>query len=307
MPRLILLSLLLALPAGALAQTLYKYKDEKGQWQFTDRKPDGAEVEAQTLSRELLAPRVVFEREVTDQGIVLHAVNQFHAPVELELALTGLRNVSVDTRRDVAMVLAPDSRTPLLTVIARDPTKPPGWGYTARYMIGDPAAEHRPPGPYRAPFAPGAAHRVSQAWPEQSTHTREGSQHAVDIAMPVGTPLHAARGGVVLAIAYDSYTGGTDRRKDGPKANLVRILHDDGTMAVYAHLKWESIRVRPGQRVGAGEYIADSGNTGFSSGPHLHFAVERNVGMALEALPVTFQGVGGSDVTAVTGEMLTAW
>ncbi|MGB5690717.1 MAG: M23 family metallopeptidase, partial [Woeseiaceae bacterium] len=90
-------------------------------------------------------------------------------------------------------------------------------------------------------------------------------------------------------------------------ANIVRVLHDDGTFAVYAHLNWNSIRVNPGERVHAGQYIADSGNTGFSSGPHLHFAVQRNVGMFVESLPVTFRGPGDSSINPRSGMTLAAY
>jgi hypothetical protein len=69
------------------------------------------------------------------------------------------------------------------------------------------------------------------------------------------------------------------------QANMVEILHDDGTIAVYAHLHWDSVRVQPGQFVRRGEYIANSGNTGFSTGAHLHFAVIRNSGLAAESVP----------------------
>ena len=87
----------------------------------------------------------------------------------------------------------------------------------------------------------------------------------------------------------------------------MRILHDDGTYAVYAHLNWNSIRVRVGDYVDRGEYIADSGNTGFSSGPHLHFVVVRNSGMSVDSVPVSFAGADQSPVAAGTGQVLTAY
>jgi len=76
---------------------------------------------------------------------------------------------------------------------------------------------------------------------------------------------------------------------------------------LYAHLNWNSIRVKPGDSVLAGQYIADSGNTGFSSGPHLHFAVLKNGGLKLESVPVTFKGANASDVAPATGAVLSAY
>ena len=93
----------------------------------------------------------------------------------------------------------------------------------------------------------------------------------------------AARGGVVVK---------TENRQSGrgnnPSGNYVRILHDDGTMGVYLHLMKGSVSVTEGQRVAAGSFIARSGNTGNSTGPHLHFVVQRNVGLALESIPFDF-------------------
>ena len=68
-----------------------------------------------------------------------------------------------------------------------------------------------------------------------------------------------------------------------------------------------TVRVRPGQRVSRGEYIANSGNTGFSSGPHLHFVVLRNAGLKSESVPVSFAGPGGAAVTPRRGQALTAY
>ena len=64
-------------------------------------------------------------------------------------------------------------------------------------------------------------------------------------------------------------------------------------MALYAHLKAEGVLVRVGQRVRAGQQIGLSGNTGFTTGPHLHFVVQVNRGMRLESIPVRIAGVGG--------------
>jgi murein DD-endopeptidase MepM/ murein hydrolase activator NlpD len=94
-----------------------------------------------------------------------------------------------------------------------------------------------------------------------------------------------------MEVANDFYGAGTDMEKFGNRANLVRIVHDDGSMAVYAHLALESVVVSVGQRVRTGQHLADSGNTGFSTGPHLHFAVQANTGMELKSFPFTIEGV----------------
>jgi murein DD-endopeptidase MepM/ murein hydrolase activator NlpD len=96
-----------------------------------------------------------------------------------------------------------------------------------------------------------------------------------------------------MDVEEDFNKGGTDRKKFVDKANHVRIVHPDGTMALYAHLDLASVIVRPGARVRAGQKIARSGNTGFSSGPHLHFAIQQNTGLNLISLPFRFKTPDG--------------
>jgi murein DD-endopeptidase MepM/ murein hydrolase activator NlpD len=78
---------------------------------------------------------------------------------------------------------------------------------------------------------------------------------------------------------------GLNHEKYAQRANLVRVLHSDGSMAVYAHLQENGVYVRVGDRVNVGQQIAASGNTGYSSGPHLHFGVQVNTGMRLVSIP----------------------
>jgi len=116
--------------------------------------------------------------------------------------------------------------------------------------------------------------------------------------MPEGTPIVAARGGMVVKVE-----NGQSGRGNNPSGNFVRILHDDGTMGVYLHLMRGSVLVSEGQRVGEGTPLGRSGNTGNSSGPHLHFVVQRNVGLALESIPYDFaQPVGTLPNFAVVKE-----
>ncbi|MFB6944087.1 MULTISPECIES: M23 family metallopeptidase [unclassified Streptomyces] len=107
-----------------------------------------------------------------------------------------------------------------------------------------------------------------------------------DFAVPVGTKVQAAHGGTVVK-------AGPNGGGDGPAyGNAVVIRHGNGTYSQYAHLS--KIDVRIGQTVKAGQKIALSGNTGNSSGPHLHFEIRTtpNYGSAIN--PVSFlykQGV----------------
>jgi murein DD-endopeptidase MepM/ murein hydrolase activator NlpD len=118
--------------------------------------------------------------------------------------------------------------------------------------------------------------------------------------------VYAARAGVVINVRHDSFRGGAQAALID-QANLVMILHDDGTIGAYGHLQWDAIRVRIGQHVKRGEYIANSGNTGFTTGPHLHFAVLRNAGAAAVSVPIEFEGIGGVGVTPMTDAPLTSY
>ena len=88
--------------------------------------------------------------------------------------------------------------------------------------------------------------------------------NAVDFAHPVGgTVLAAASGTVIVAKGRGSYSGGY--------GNYIVINHSNGVQTLYAHLS--AVEVTAGQVVTQGQEIAKSGNTGKTTGPHLHFEV----------------------------------
>lgn len=93
---------------------------------------------------------------------------------------------------------------------------------------------------------------------------RDGKLHkGVDMAGPTGSPIYATGDGVVIFSGWQTGYG-----------KVVKIQHDFGFTTVYAHQN--KLRVTKGQRVSRGERIGDMGNTGRSSGPHLHYEVVKN-------------------------------
>lgn len=294
--------------APSLAQRLYKYQDENGVWVYSDRQPSAEQrYEVESLEATLEVPEIVVSQQETSDGLSLVATSSYYGPVQLAYQLSGTENIAPETPSSGRVVLPGRSETELLRIVRQDDTLRMSFDYRYQHIPGDPAAQHLPTEPYRLPYSAASSYRVSQAYPDFATHQDPSSQYAIDFEMPIGTPIHAARGGVVIDVASDFYQSGTDANVDGPRANVVRILHDDGTMSVYAHLNWNSIRVVPGQVVGRGEYVADSGNTGFSTGPHLHFAVQRNNDGLLVSVPVEFAGPGGSAVYLSSGDRPTAY
>ena len=164
-------------------------------------------------------------------------------------------------------------------------------------------ADVEPVGPlYSLPYEPGATFVVGQGYLEFPTHE---NQYAIDWDMPEETPIHAARAGVVTEVVDTfSKSGMTEDMK--AKGNFIRIEHDDGSRALYYHLAHKGAKVKIGQKVEEGQLIALSGNTGYSSTPHLHFLVERLDGSAYVSAPTLFKSGADKPFDVVHGGKYTA-
>jgi len=246
------------------------------------------------------------------EGHRLVANNHGPAPVSVKLVLIDASNVRADRTFPLFMVVPAESGSRVLAHI-RPAAQDAGYAFRTRasWLPGDFDAVQDPAALYRLPYPEGKTFRLSQA-PDGplTTHTTPDSHYAVDIPMPEGTPVLAAREGVVFQTETGQIAGGKDPELIS-KANDVRILHPDGTIGLYAHLAYGGVQVSPGQHVVAGEVIGLSGSTGYSSGPHLHFAVLQvaQQGADQKILSVPFQFYLGQPPTRFapkTGMVLTA-
>jgi murein DD-endopeptidase MepM/ murein hydrolase activator NlpD len=211
------------------------------------------------------------------RGAVVRAHNEGPIPVSVVVSFTEVKNLQSTERVPIVMVVPAQTTLDLTRLSPVDPKE--GWGYRLRYRFryGSYNAGHDPAALYRVPWIEGRSFVIGQApGGKVVTHHSPASREAVDIPMPEGTPILAARAGIVFMTVAENDAGGTDEAYRS-KANVVRILHNDGTIGNYVHLMQAGVAVQSGERVEPGKLIGYAGNTGMSSGPHLHFAVTRVV------------------------------
>lgn len=232
------------------------------------------------------------ETEKEGDGHRIVARNNGPAPVSVKVSIVGAQYIAPDRPFPVYVVVPPGGAS---LYLGRIRPAMAGVGYSFRtestWVLGDFNAAQSPDALYRLPFKEGGVFHLGQSpGGPISTHTSPDSQFAVDIPMPEGTPIIAARDGVVIHREANQVYGAQVPDMLS-KANEIKVLHLDGTIGVYAHFAHGGVYVYPGQRVLAGQQIGLAGSTGYSSGPHLHFAVQtvRRNGDRLETISLPFR------------------
>lgn len=230
--------------------------------------------------------------EVREGGnIELRATNQVDVPITFTLRVRT-RGLSTDGPKTITQTLQGDQTQ---TIMVLRESEDDGYGryrVSCDWTIGDKDANHNDDNIYRLPYATGASYRVIQSYGSRFSH-RGLEQFAIDFYMDEGTPVHAARDGVVARIE-ERHSIGCWESGCGKYANYIVVLHDDGTTGEYYHLKKNGALVDVGDKVIAGEKIALSGNTGHTTLPHLHFAVYRAATWGnTQSIPVRFQSNKG--------------
>ncbi len=267
---------------------VYKYKDADGNWVYTDKEPvsEPAErIQIRSSTQRAAQPEAYAER-IADNNVV-GVNNPLHAPIEVEM------NSPVFGDQPHRQTVPALSRA----IFYQGKEAVPSYSY--RWLIGNPQTREDNHS-YRLPLPANSSYTVSQSFNGSFSHRQQPSRYAVDFSMPVGTDILAARDGVVILVTDDYNFGGVSQYFLD-KANHVMVLHADGTYAIYAHILPGSAYVQPGDRIAAGQRLARSGSSGFSSGPHLHFAILKNTGFKTVSVPFSFMDRDGNNFTPQRG------
>ncbi len=283
-------ALLMAFGAGAAK--IYRWTDRSGITHYGDHVPNAPSSPVSTIPVEG-EPSAIAQLRIENDGgrFLAFADNRLSGPVQVQLGFSRSDNVVGQPVLPARATVAARSSALVAVLSSADPDRGFDFELQMDSLPGDPGARPRDVD-YLLPLQQ-AQFRIDQGYGGHFSHRDEQNRYAVDFAADIGTPVLAAREGVVMQVESDFDKAGLNLERYGGRANFVRILHDDGTMSLYAHLKSEGALVRVGQRVRAGQQIGLSGNTGFTTGPHLHFAVQVNRGMKLESIPFRMVGPQG--------------
>jgi len=238
---------------------------------------------------------------------ILIAENKNSYPISVEVSFNSLENFSVNVATPYMFVVDRNSVIELMELSPIDTSLSSYVSWKYSYIMGTYGSNHLDSYLYAVPFAKNTRVTVSQG--NQTNRTHKGrSQYAVDFAVKTGTRIYAARGGVVLKTESSFNKAGYDK-SFAKFANYITIEHDDKTFAQYYHLKKDGVRVQVGQRVSRGEFIGLSGNTGYSSGPHLHFGVYKvikDTSLSSVSIPIEFKTKRGIVASPKKGDIFVS-
>lgn len=244
------------------------------------------------FSTVLLGQQVEIERKIEADSLVFYIANASHMPLYVKVNVN--EKVPADSRMHSNFVLGDQGDRAKFLIVpvvnAADTTKllQESFG-KIRLEHGDPLSV-KPNGsfPYGLPFQRKKAYKLIQGFKGKFSHHKPASMFALDFAMPIGEKICAARAGRVVKVKEDSKEGGPSAKYRG-KDNHVVVLHVDGTLAYYVHLKYQGALVEEGQEVEKGELLGLSGNTGYSTQPHLHFVIRKPTVDGPVSIPFQFQ------------------
>lgn len=233
------------------------------------------------LAQEDDAVKVYYENSESELTIYADNKGIFPKSVSIKMEYKGFR---IKEKAKEFYVIPPN--TEKISIIALELTGQGKASFGFEYTIytGDMNAKHNDDFAYSLPYRDEIAFKLTQGYNGKFSHQ---SKKALDFTMPIGTKIVAARAGLVIEKNEDSNKG-CAKVKCLDMANYITILHDDGSFAQYYHLKKNGVEVALSDRVEQGELIGYSGDTGYASGPHLHFEVNIATLGGIQTVPTQF-------------------
>ncbi len=226
---------------------------------------------------------LLIEAVKQDDGVwAIVAHNAGSSPIFIGVTLKNRVNVRVGGLSSSSMkTLEPGAKEELVLAIPEKPEEKMSFDYETKWVFGRGTNRGDHIGVYRPPFPADQTFETLNSVDENKRGPK--NMYSIDILMPEGTPVIAARTGYVMDLSGqfggDRVNGIVQVWDDLAKmGSYVRIIHDDGTWAEYLHLKPGSVTVKTGSRVEAGTQIGLSGMSGSSTRPNLQFTVLKSAG-----------------------------
>jgi len=231
--------------------------------------------EALKLRKLLIAKKkggvIVYANE--ENGDIFFVIeNLFEMHVSATLHVNEISGYETKETLPVKVVLKPKEKRTIARLVNTDKKK--GVGYFKSHLSWSKGAVDAEPDlnfVYGLPFK--TLQRVSQGFNGKTSH-KGTAKYAVDFALANGTKVYASRAGTVVEVVQRHNKHGMSL-KMRQFANYVIIEHSDKTLGRYFHLSKDGVKVKLGVKVKKGDLIAISGDTGRTSGAHLHFVVTK--------------------------------
>lgn len=236
----------------------------------------------------------VYYLKAGEHEYVFYADNENYCPYQILVNLKNADQLCLSVHVPFYTKLKPQEKGLYLFSVITWQNPSNSLAFTVEEAMGDPDAVPDTNFIYFIPFEEGTEHMVNQGYKGSFSH-QAGTwiQYSIDFGMNIGTPVCAARDGVVVDVKEDSSWGGL-RYRYAKLANYITVYHKDGSFGEYVHLMKNGSLVKPGDSVKKGQIIGFSGNTGFTGGPHLHFMVYKAFYMRRETFPTLFLGDNNS-------------
>ncbi|WP_299337554.1 M23 family metallopeptidase [uncultured Psychroserpens sp.] len=211
-----------------------------------------------------------YYENLPDGSIIMYADNNEICPVSIEINLK-LENLKSSKGNNKVFVIPANTKAHKITTLTRIKQKgkanvsSSNWN---NYGIHQ-AKDYKRDFVYILPFEKDTSYKLSQGYNGTLSHQNE---NALDFSMPVGTDIAAVRDGIVVKV-IDKNNRGCPKSDCQKFNNVILVYHNDGTFAEYVHLKQNGAKVKVGDTIKQGQIIGESGNTGWSTAPHLHLVI----------------------------------